>query len=97
LQIDAQGERSTQVAAGAQAWLRAEGSVRCTFESLFAVQLSDAIRAFRDRQHPLVDARSTVPALQLVETCYRRRALLPMPWLSAAERACARKLGVQQS
>ncbi len=61
-------------------------SPEVTFEQAFVIQICDAIDAVRTGREPMVDPRSTLPALELIESCYSDRRLMPMPWLNEREK-----------
>jgi predicted dehydrogenase len=68
-----------------------------TFERSFVEQIRDVAAAHHDRSAPLVSGGEGLRALKLIETCYRRRRMMVMPWLSEAEADRARCLAKQES
>jgi predicted dehydrogenase len=48
-----------------------------------ADQMQDFVDSIRDGRRPFVDPRSVLGSIQLMETCYRRRQRLVMPWETA--------------
>jgi hypothetical protein len=65
------------------------------FQQSFVEQLRNVIGAVRDRQPPYVSGREGLRSLRLIEECYRRRKLMPMPWLSREEMMQAQRLAAQ--
>jgi predicted dehydrogenase len=51
-----------------------------SFDDLFVLQLRDWMRAFSSGR-PHVSGQSALPSIALIESCYRRRAPLDLPWL----------------
>ncbi len=68
---------------GARAW---------TFEQSFTSQLANVIAAVGGSAPLAVPAEQALPSLALIERCYRRRHLMPMPWLGAEEARRAQAL-----
>jgi predicted dehydrogenase len=60
------------------------------FEDAFADQLRNVAAAARGDAPLVVPASEALASLRLVETCYRERELLDMPWLSPEEVVRAR-------
>jgi predicted dehydrogenase len=63
------------------------------FEGAFLEQLRNVASAVRGDAPLAVPGSDALVALRLVEQCYVARQLVPMPWLSEAEAAEARRLG----
>jgi predicted dehydrogenase len=59
------------------------------FEQSFLAQLADVLDAVEKGTEPFVSGRDALAGVRLVERCYRNRQLMPMGWLSDAERARA--------
>ena len=50
-------------------------------EELMEAQLEDWVQAIESRREPCVTAREGARSVALIETCYKNRAALRMPWL----------------
>jgi predicted dehydrogenase len=64
-----------------------------TFEDTFVRQLANVVAAIRGSAPLAVPGEAALPSLRLIETCYRNRTLMPMPWLGAEEAERAARLG----
>ncbi len=62
-------------------------SVRC-----YLAQLAHVMSAIRGGTDPGTSVAEALHTLELVDDCHARRTLLPQPWLSHNEAACARSL-----
>jgi len=69
---------------GARAW---------SFTQSFTSQLANVVAAIGGSAPLAVPAEQALPSLALIERCYRRRRLMPMPWLGAEETRRAQVLG----
>lgn len=58
-----------------------------TFERCFVEQIRDVVAAHRGQAASRVPGEEGLRALRLIESCYRRRAPMRVPWLSEWERA----------
>jgi predicted dehydrogenase len=63
------------------------------FLEAFAAQLRNAVDAARGTGHAAVTGREALRTARLLEECRAHRSLLPMPWLSEAERREALRRG----
>ena len=59
------------------------------FLPLIAAQIRDFIDAIRECRSPAADGPSARSSIQLIETCYRNRKTLAMPWVDHNLRATA--------
>lgn len=74
------------------ALLEADGQRTDDHPQSFLSHLRQVVRCARDDAPMPVDGAAGAQVLQLVETCYARRRLLPQPWFTAAEEETARRL-----
>ncbi|MBC8120294.1 MAG: Gfo/Idh/MocA family oxidoreductase [Gemmatimonadaceae bacterium] len=58
----------------------------------FIRQLQNVAAAVRGTGEVLVSGEQGIASLRLIEQCYERRSLMPMPWLSGHEQAQATRL-----
>jgi predicted dehydrogenase len=58
----------------------------------FFVQLKNVIGAMRDEERLLVAPEEALEGIQLIESCYQKKTLIAMPWLSSMELSFAHKL-----
>lgn len=77
--------------------LPAVGTQSAGYHLSFVEQLRNAVAAARGEQEVLVSGEQGIQSLRLVERCYSRRSLLPMPWLSEQEHARAGQLAIGRS
>jgi hypothetical protein len=61
------------------------------FHQAFLDQLRAAVAASLGEPAPFVPGSEALPGLRLIEECYRKRTLLPMPWLSDREGTSAQR------
>jgi len=69
--------------------LRAPAGAPATFLDCFRAQLDAVLDAREGAPAEVVRAAELLPSIGIIETAYRERSLLEMPWLSANERAAA--------
>jgi predicted dehydrogenase len=69
------------------------GTAGPTFQQAFILQLQNVTRAVAGTEPLLVPAEEGARSIGLIESCYRSRQLMPMPWMSEKEQATARVLG----
>lgn len=63
-----------------------------TYEQSFGLQLINVLEAIEGGSELLVPGIEGIPSLQLIETCYKQRRLMPMPWLDETECSQAKNL-----
>jgi predicted dehydrogenase len=64
---------------------------------LFAAQLSNVTKAMRGCEQIVASGDVALKTMKLIESCYKIRTLINMPWLSERELARARKLSLAES
>jgi hypothetical protein len=69
--------------------LRAAAGAPATFLDCFHAQLSAVLDARDGKPAEVVHAAELLPSIEVIETAYRERSLMEMPWLSAHERGAA--------
>lgn len=69
--------------------LRTPTDVSQTFLECFDAQLHAVLDAIEGKPAEVVRARELVASIAAIETAYRERSLMTMPWLSGRERAAA--------
>lgn len=69
--------------------LRAPAGAPATFLDCFRAQLDAVLDAREGTPAVVVRAAELLPSIEVIETAYRERSLMEMPWLSANERAAA--------
>ncbi len=68
------------------------GRPAANFHQSFVEQVRSVVAAVHGDNAPIVSGVEALESVQLIEHCYRHRALLPMPWLSEREWLGARQL-----
>ncbi|MBC7927691.1 MAG: Gfo/Idh/MocA family oxidoreductase [Bryobacteraceae bacterium] len=68
------------------------GTPGLTYAQSFMEQIRNVYRAIRGEEPLRVPAEQAVRSLGLIERCYASRRLMPMPWLTEAEREGAMRL-----
>ena len=71
------------------------GKPSLNFEQSFTSQLCNVIAAIDGKEPLMVPGEQAIQSLRLIESCYRHRTLMPMPWLSASESKRAYQLSTQ--
>ena len=71
---------------------RPPGRAATSFEQAFLAQLRNIVAALQGTERLCVPAAEGIAGSELIEQCYRRRALMPLPWLDDREMARAREL-----
>jgi predicted dehydrogenase len=69
--------------------LHAPAAAPATFLDCFRAQLDAVLDAREGKPAEVVRAAELLPSIEVIETAYRERSLMEMPWLSAHERAAA--------
>ena len=69
--------------------LRAPAGAPATFLDCFLAQLNAVLDARDGKPAEVVHAAELLPSIEVIETAYRERSLMEMPWLSAHERDSA--------
>ncbi len=69
-----------------------DGSPVANYAESFVAQLVNCIKAITGDENLVVPGEEGIRSLRLIEKCYQRRKLLPMPWLTEVEMARARQL-----
>lgn len=64
------------------------------YNRCFTAQIKNVADALRGRASLVVPAESALPAQRIIETCYRNRKLLHMPWLESEEQEAAARLAL---
>ena len=72
--------------------LRKNSSNAASYHQSFVHQLLNLAAAASGLESVLVPGEEGIRSLRLIEACYERRQLLPMPWLSESEACYAHKL-----
>ncbi len=68
------------------------GQVSRDFPQSFAEMLINVTRAVDSKTSVLVPGEEGIKSLSVIEKCYQRRQLIPMPWLTKEELAAAARL-----
>jgi len=69
--------------------LHAPAAAPVTFLDCFRAQLDAVLDARDGKPAEVVRAAELLPSIAIIETAYRTRSMMEMPWLSAHERAAA--------
>ena len=72
--------------------VRPPGQAAPSFEQAFIGQLRNVVAALQGTDQLLVPGAEGIAGAELIEECYRRRSLMPQPWLDDREIARAREL-----
>jgi predicted dehydrogenase len=68
-----------------------------SFQQSFMAQIHNVVAAIRGDDVLAVPGDEGIRSLRVIETCYRQRSLLAMPWLNPDEHARARHLNQGQA
>jgi predicted dehydrogenase len=68
------------------------GAPLASLEEILVAQLKNVLAAIRQEGELIAPAHEACKSVALIESCYRERTLIKMPWLSETELAAARKL-----
>jgi predicted dehydrogenase len=71
------------------------GQPSFNFEQSFISQLCNVIAAMDGKEPLAVPGEEAIKSLRIIESCYRHRTLMPMPWLSDSESIRAHQLSTQ--
>jgi len=71
------------------------GKPSFNFEQSFTSQLCNVIAAIDSKEPLMVPGEQAIQSLRIIESCYRHRILMPMPWLSESESMRAHQLSTQ--
>ncbi len=68
------------------------GQPSFNFEQSFASQICNVVAAMRGKESLIVPGEEGIRSLRTIESCYRHRNLMSMPWLGEAELTRAQQL-----
>jgi predicted dehydrogenase len=71
------------------------GEPAFNFEQSFTSQICNLIAAIKGKGSLRIPGEEAIKSLKIIESCYKNRNLMPMPWLSASELKNARQLTEQ--
>lgn len=77
-------------ASGAQRKLRSDVG-RVQFEDMANAVIENFVGVVRGAAQPLVSGADALPALEIIDACYQRRARFEMPWQDPPQRVPARR------
>ena len=71
------------------------GEQSFNFEQSFTSQICNLIAAIKSKESVMIPGEEALKSLKIIESCYKNRNLMQMPWLSASELKNARPLNEQ--
>ena len=71
------------------------GEMSYNFEQSFTSQIYNVIAAIEGKEPLMIPGEEAIKSLKIIESCYQKKKLMPMPWLSESELKKAYQLNVQ--